>query len=83
MENSKMVNTEKNNRMKMITLGNNLIYNHIIPNLDQKHASQYESMVAIYLDQHKNIESYICQKTFNDMASTVMASTVMASSGHA
>lgn len=66
MENSKMVNTEKNNRMKMITLGNNIIYNHIIPNSDQKHASQYESMVAIYLDQHKNIDSFICQKTFND-----------------
>jgi len=66
MENSKMVNTYKNERKKMIMLGDNLIYNHIIPNLDKKHASKYESMVAIYLDQLQYITSLKYQKTFND-----------------
>lgn len=65
MENSKIVNTE-NNGKKMITLGNNLIYNHIIPNLDKRHASKYESMVSVYLDKLENINSLKYQKTFND-----------------
>jgi hypothetical protein len=65
MENSNIVKIE-NNGKKMITLGDNLIYNHIVPNLDKKHASKYEAMVAVYLDQLKNITELKCQKTFND-----------------
>jgi hypothetical protein len=65
MENSKIVNTENNNNYKIITLGDNIIYNHITSNLDKRYASKYESMVAIYLDQLENIE-YSYQKTFTD-----------------
>ena len=65
MENSNIVKIE-NNGKKMITLSDNLIYNHIVPNLDKRHASKYEAMVAVYLDQLKNITELKCRKTFND-----------------